>query len=37
MRRVDVGFTTAVETSRLKLLIAGSGVVNGANGTGFIN
>jgi hypothetical protein len=34
---VDVGFTTAVETSRLKWLIEGSGVVIGADGTGFVN
>jgi hypothetical protein len=34
---VDVGFTTAVETSRLKWLTAGSGSVIDAHGTGFVN
>jgi hypothetical protein len=34
---VDVGFTTGVETSRLKWLTAGSGAVIGADGTDFVN
>jgi hypothetical protein len=34
---VDVCFTTAVETSRLRWLKAGSGAVIGADGIGLVN
>jgi hypothetical protein len=34
---VDFGYTTAVETSRIKWLRARSGTVIGADETGFVN
>jgi hypothetical protein len=35
--RVDAGYTTAVETCRVKCLTAGNGAMVGVDGTGFVN